>query len=501
MSSIPPVVVPAPRAKIVCTLGPASSSPELLRALVLAGMDVARINLSHGTHEAHAAAITNVRAASDAAHRAVGVLADLSGPKIRLRDFPGGPVKLEEGAEFTITTETVPGDVRIASTTYDGLARDVKAGDLLLVDDGLVRLEALSSDGVRVVCRVVEGGVVSNGKGINLPGVRVSAPTMTPKDHDDLRFALNAGVDLVALSFVRSPKDIEEVHRAMDAVGRRVPVIAKIEKPEAVEQLEAIVAAFDGLMVARGDLGVEMPLEQVPFVQKRAVVLAREHRKPVIVATQMLESMIHHSRPTRAEASDVANAVFDGADAVMLSGETGVGEYPVEAVDTMRRIVSATEPEAAAAAARASLRFTATGPAALEDVTMPQVVAAAAVRAAHELNARALVAFTRTGASARNVAAHREHIPLLVFTSDPAVRSQLTVVWGAEVFIVPDVETTDQMVAIIDEAMLRLRRGKPGDLVVLVAGMPPGVPGQTNALRVHRLSGSVPANVDAGSPA
>jgi len=466
----------APRAKIICSLGPATATPESVRALVGAGMDAARLNFSHGTHDEHRAHYQRVRAAADEAGRAVGIMADLSGPKIRLGTFPAGPVTLVAGADFVITTEAVAGDTTRASTTYEGLARDVKAGDVLLVNDGLVRLEARASDGVRVTCRVVEGGEVSDHKGINLPGVKVSAPALTPKDVDDLRFALGLGVDLVALSFVRDAAAAAEVRRVMDAAGRRVPVYAKLEKPEAVLHMEAIVAAFDGLLVARGDLGVEMPLEDVPVVQKHAVRLAREHARPVIVATQMLDSMVSHTRPTRAEVSDVANAVLDGADALLLTNETTIGRYPVEVVATMRRIIAAAEAE--------DLRPLPTTSAA---TTVQQAVARAAARTACELGARALVAFTRSGSTACVLASHRQPVPLYAFTSEPAVRSQLSVVWGVETFVVPDLHTTDEMVRQVTRSMLELGRGAPGDLVVIVAGTPLGTVGATNSLRVHRL--------------
>jgi pyruvate kinase len=465
-----------PRVKIMGSLGPATDTPETVRALVDAGMDAARLNFSHGTHDQHRAHYGRVRAAAEAAGRAVGVMADLSGPKIRLGVFPAGPVTLVAGARFDLTTQPVPGDARQASTTYEGLARDVGPGAVLLVNDGLVRLEVLASDGVRVSCRVVEGGEVSDHKGINLPGVTLSAPALTPKDVEDLRFALALGVDLVALSFVRSAAAAAEVRRVMDEAGRRVPLYAKLEKPEAVRQMEGIVEAFDGLLVARGDLGVEMPLEDVPLVQKHAVRLARRHARPVIVATQMLDSMVIHSRPTRAEVSDVANAVLDGADALLLTAETTIGHHPVEAVATMRRIVTAAEAEDLPAL-----------PPLPERPTVQAAVAHAAARTARELGARALVAFTRTGSTARVLASHREPVPLFAFTSDPAVRGQLSVVWGVETFVVPDVRTTDEMVQQVTRAMVEVGRGEPGDLVVMVAGTPPGAAGTTNSLRVHRL--------------
>jgi pyruvate kinase len=465
-----------PRVKIIASLGPASAAPETVRALVDAGADAVRFNLSHGTHEWHRDGYEHVRAAAAAAGRAVGVMADLAGPKIRLGVFPGGPVTLVAGAEFTISTEPVPGDARGASTTYEGLARDVRPGDTLLLNDGLVRLEALATDGVRVTCRVVEGGEVSDRKGINLPGVRVSAPPLTPKDLDDLRFALALGVDMVALSYVRDASAAALVRAAMERAGRCVPVFAKLEKPEAVERMSDIVAAFDGLLVARGDLGVEMPLEQVPLVQKRAVQLAREHGKPVIVATQMLDSMVAHSRPTRAEVSDVANAVLEGADALLLTAETAIGRHPVQVVETMRRIIVACEIEGVRPL-----------PPSADVPTVQDAIARAAAEVARGLGARALVAFTRSGSTVRTLASHREPVPLYAFTSEPGVRNQLSVVWGAEAFVVPDVRTTDEMVATVTRAMLELGRAEPGDLVVLVAGTPPGVAGSTNSLRVHRL--------------
>ena len=468
------------RAKIVCTLGPATSSPARVRELIAAGMDVARLNFSHGTREEHAAVYREVRAASDEAGKAVGVMVDLQGPKIRLGLFEEGGVTLHAGDTFTITTEPdVEGTSELAGTTYSALASDVTAGATVLIDDGRVRLRVEESDGVRVRTTVLEGGRISDHKGINLPGVKVSAPCMSEKDRDDLRFALGLRVDLIALSFVRDAADVADVHAVMDELGARLPVIAKIEKPEAVDLLGPIVRAFDGLMVARGDLGVEIPLEQVPLVQKRCVRLAREHGKPVIVATQMLDSMIHHSHPTRAEASDVANAVLDGADALMLSGETSVGEYPIAAVETMARIIEAAEPQGLAMLPRIRRR----------PETRPEALALNAVRIAEDLHAVALVAFTETGATARHMAAHRDEIPLLAFTSRPEVRSRLALLWGAETFVVPRVEHTDEMVAQVDRALLDLGRGQPGDFVIIVAGTPPGTAGSTNTLRVHKLGG------------
>ena len=467
------------RAKIVCTLGPATHTSEAILALVRAGMDVARLNFSHGTREDHAGVYERVRRASDETGRAVGILVDLQGPKIRLGTFASGPVTLVAGAAFTITTGAAAGDATLVSTTYGALARDVRAGDSLLIDDGNVKLRVDDTDGTRVRCTVIEGGPVSDHKGINLPGVRVSAPSMSTKDIEDLRFALGLGVDIVALSFVREAGDVAAVHAIMDEHGARRPVIAKIEKPEAVENLEAIVAAFDGLMVARGDLGVEIPLEQVPLVQKRAIRLARAIAKPAIVATQMLESMIVHSRPTRAEASDVANAVLDGADALMLSGETSVGAHPVEVVGTMSRIIEAAEAQALASIAGVSRRRESRGDA----------IAAAAVLIAEDIGARALVAFTASGATARAVSSHRDPIPLLAFTSDPSVRSRLALQWGVETFVVPFASNVEDMVHQVDRVLSELGRCTCGEHLVIVASTHRGHSGSTNVIRVHQLGG------------
>ena len=439
-------------------------------------MDVARLNFSHGAHADHETAYKRVRAASDAAGRAVGILADLQGPKIRLGRFADGPTEWRTGETVRITVDDCDGSHDRVSTTYKQLAEDARAGDRLLVDDGKVGLVVDKIDGNDVVCTVTEGGPVSNNKGLSLPGMNVSVPALSEKDIDDLRFALKLGVDLVALSFVRSPADIELVHEVMDEVGRRVPVIAKLEKPEAVANLEAIVLAFDAVMVARGDLGVELPLEEVPLVQKRAIQMARENAKPVIVATQMLESMIENSRPTRAEASDVANAILDGADAVMLSGETSVGKYALEAVRTMARIVKAVEANSTAAPPLTHVPRTKRG-----------VISYAARDIGERLDAKALVAFTQSGDTVRRLSRLHTPLPLLAFTDLPEVRSQLALTWGTETFIVPQMDSTDGMIQEVDKALLELDRYKRGDLVVIVAGAPPGTVGSTNLIHVHRI--------------
>jgi pyruvate kinase len=465
-------------AKIVATMGPASSTPETLRALIDAGMDVARLNLSHGTHEVHAQTYRMVRDASDASGRGVGILVDLQGPKIRLGKFASGPVLLESGAEFIVTTEDVPGDAQMVSTTYKGLPGDVKPGDKVLVDDGRVALEVVRVDGPRVVTKVVEGGRVSDNKGFNLPGAAMSVPALSDKDRDDLRWALRIGADMIALSFVRSAADIDDVHAIMAEEGVRLPVLAKVEKPQAVDNLEEIVAAFDGVMVARGDLGVEMPLEMVPLVQKRAIQMCREAGKPVIVATQMLDSMITANRPTRAEASDVANAVLDGADALMLSGETSVGEHPALVIETMARIIEHIEDQALdQLPPLKDSRFGSTA----------RSLTRAAVQVAIDSGATHLIAFTETGMSARLVSRWRPPTRILAFTPNARVRSQLSLVWGVETFLVPQVAHTDDMVVQVDKALLDIGRATIGEKVVIVAGVPPGVPGTTNGMRVHKI--------------
>jgi pyruvate kinase len=469
------------RAKIVCTLGPAVNTPERIRALVDAGMDVARMNLSHGKYEDHEAVYRMVRDAADASGHGVGIFADLQGPKIRLGRVADGPVVLRRGDHFTITTRTVPGDAEVCSTTYLGLPGDVNPGDPILIDDGRVRLEVVSVGETDVLTRVEVPGPISNNKGINLPGVAVSVPAMSEKDIDDLRWALRTGVDFIALSFVRSAADAEDVRAIMREEGVMLPVIAKIEKPQAIENIEEIVDAFDGFMVARGDLGVECPLEDVPFLQKRVVEVARRHAKPVIVATQMLESMISSPRPTRAEASDVANAVLDGADAVMLSGETSVGDFPIETVQTMARIIASTENHGLARMAAIDW----------QPRTRGGVIAKAAAEVADRVGAKYLVAFTQSGDSARRLSRYRGAIPTLAFTPVPVVRSQLALSWGVETFLGERVEHTDEMVRQVDEALLRVARVQEGDLVVIIAGSPPGIPGSTNALRIHRMGDAI----------
>jgi pyruvate kinase len=444
--------------------------------LVDAGMDVARLNFSHGSHADHEEVYHLVREAAGHTNRAVAVLADLQGPKIRLGRFAAGPVEWRTGDSVVITSDEVLGTQDRVSCTYKKLPQEVKAGDRLLIDDGKVAVEVSTVDGNDIRCLVVEGGPVSNNKGVSLPNVAVSVPALSDKDIEDLRFALGLGVDLVALSFVRSPDDIKLVHAIMEEAGVHRPVLAKVEKPEAVTHLEAIVDAFDGVMVARGDLGVELPLDQVPLVQKRAVQLCRENAKPVIVATQMLDSMIENSRPTRAEASDVANAVLDGTDAVMLSGETSVGKYPVLTVSTMAKIVSTTE---AGSIPVPRLQH--------DPRTHGGALTVAASQIARNIGAKALVAFSQTGDTVRRLSRLHCDLPLYAFTPVPEVRDQLSLSWGVEAFLTDFVQHTDEMFAQVDAKMLGLGLAKPGEYVVVVAGSPPNAPGSTNTLRVHQI--------------
>ena len=467
----------------MCTLGPATSTPERIVELVEAGMDVARLNLSHGAYEDHEKVYAMVRDASDKVGKSVGVLVDLQGPKIRLGKLPYGPVELAAGDRLRITTREVGegSDRLLVPTTYAGLPGDVSPGDQVLIDDGRVHLEVLDKDDTEVTTRVVVPGRISNHKGINLPGVPVSVPAMTDKDKADLRWALHQTVDLIALSFVRNAADADEVRQIMDEEDVHLPVVAKIEKPQAIDNLPEIIDAFDAFMVARGDLGVECPLEDVPFLQKQVIEAARRNAKPVIVATQMLESMITAPRPTRAEANDVANAVLDGADAVMLSGETSVGEYPIETVRTMARIVESTEDHGLERMAAIDW----------QPRTRGGVIAKAAVEVAERVGAKYLVAFTQSGDSARRLSRLRSAIPVLAFTPEAVVRSQLSLSWGIETFIGDYVEHTDEMVRQVDEALLRIGRVKEGELVVIIAGSPPGIPGSTNALRIHRMGDAI----------
>jgi pyruvate kinase len=469
------------RAKIVCTMGPAVESSEKVHELIAAGMNMARLNLSHGGYDEHQSRLDLVRSVAAETNQPIAILVDLQGPKIRLARFVNGPHDLARGDIFTITADEVEGTKERVGTTYKGLPGDCKPGDRILIDDGKVTVEVVEVKGNDVVTKVIEPGAVSNNKGINLPGVAVSVPALSEKDKEDLRWGLAAGADFIALSFVRSAADIKDVHAIMDEVGIRRPVIAKIEKPQAVENLQEIVDAFDGIMVARGDLGVELPIEDVPLVQKRCIELAREAAKPVIVATQMLDSMIHNSTPTRAEATDCANAVLDGADALMLSGETSVGEFAIQAVQVMARIIVKTEED----------MMDRIRPMRTQPKTKGGAITKAAAEVGKIVDAKFLIAFTKSGDSARRMSRLRSPISILALTPDPATFNQLALSWGVESMIMPMVSHTDEMVKQVDTLLVESGRGVVGENVMIVAGSPPGIPGSTNAMRVHRIGDAI----------
>ena len=469
------------RAKIVCTIGPAVESIEKITELVDAGMNMARLNLSHGAHAEHQTRLDNVRTVAKKSNKAVAVLVDLQGPKIRLGRFKNGPHDLAKGDIFVITTEDIEGTKERVGTTYKGLPGDCRTGDKIMIDDGKVTVEVIEVKGNDVVTKVIQPGAVSNSKGINLPGVAVSVPAMSEKDIADLKWALKAGVDFIALSFVRNAKDVNDVHKVMDEIGVRLPIIAKIEKPQAVENLQEIVDAFDGIMVARGDLGVELPIEDVPMVQKRCITLARESAKPVIVATQMLDSMISNSQPTRAEATDCANAVLDGADALMLSGETSVGDFPIESVKIMARIIERTE----------EIALDQIPPLKHSPATKGGAITKAATEVGLTVGAKYLVAFTQSGDSARRMSRLRSPIPMLALTPDSGTYNRLALSWGVESMLTSVVNHTDEMVMQVDTILINSKRVNIGDLVLIVAGSPPGIPGSINAMRVHKIGDAV----------
>ena len=470
------------RAKIVATLGPATNTYDTIRAIIEAGVDVARMNLSHGSHEVHEAVYGHVRKVAADLGKPVAVLVDLQGPKIRLGKFADGPHELAKGDIFTITTEDVEGTKELCSTTFKGLPQDVAPGDTLLIDDGKVNVRVIDTDGVRVRTEVVVGGPVSNNKGINLPGVAVNVPALSEKDEDDLRWGLRIGADYIALSFVRNASDVVRVHEIMEEEGIRLPVIAKIEKPQAVDAIDEIVDAFDAIMVARGDLGVELPLEQVPLVQKRTVEAARRMAKPVIVATQMLESMISSPVPTRAETSDVANAILDGADAVMLSGETSVGEFPAITVATMARIIDNTEEHGLERIL----------PLGTKPRTQGGAITLAAAEVADFVEAKYVCVFTESGDSARRMSRLRFRIPMKAFATNEAIRRRMALYWGITSYLVDPVTHTDQMFTEVDESLLAEGLAQRGDKVVVISGSPPGIAGSTNDLRVHVVGTEMP---------
>lgn len=480
------------KVRTVCTIGPASRNAATLEALVRAGMDVARLNFSHGTHEEHAETFNLVRTAAAAAGSTIAILADLSGPKIRLSTFADPtPVPVARGERIRIAARNVPSTRDLYGCTYEELARDVKPGDRVLVDDGALEFRVLATDERTVELECVAGGLLKPKKGINLPGVAVSAPALTAKDRDDLAFALALPVDYVALSFVRRPEDVLEAKAVIRAAGRKTPLIAKIEREEAVDAMDAVIAASDGIMVARGDMGVELAPERVPGIQKRLVARANALGKPVIVATQMLESMIENPLPTRAEASDVANAILDGADATMLSGETAAGKYPVEAVQMMERIGIEAEKHfcldewidpSGGTVHRAA--FDGADP---HETAASNAVCRAAVRMAVDAGAKLLLSFTSSGKTALLVSKQRPPMPIIGVTDREEAMRKMSLYWGVIPLLAPTARSTDEMLALAAGAVLRAGLAAKGDVIVVTAGIPTGETGATNMIKVHRL--------------
>ena len=464
------------RSKIICTLGPASDSAEMIDRLTRAGMDVARLNFSHGTHAKHARTIARVREASRRHQKPIAILADLQGPKIRTGTLAGDrPVTLRAGQRFTITTAKVPGTSAVVSTTYKRLPREVRRGDRILLDDGLIELRVLAARGSKIACEVIHGGELGEHKGINLPGVKLKVPALTAKDLDDLAFALDHGVNYIAVSFVRRAADVLAAQAAIGRAGKDTPVIAKLEKPEAIENLDAILRVADGVMVARGDLGVEMSPEMVPVVQKRIIAKARDARRPVITATQMLESMTQHPRPTRAEASDVANAIYDGSDAVMLSAETASGRYPVESVEMMDRIIR--EAEASMAEFPRPHR-----PA---QMNVAEATCELICHASEELPMKVVAVFTESGSTARLVSKYRPRPPIIAFSPDAETRRRLSLFWGVLPRSIAPVRDIDGLAEIAEKRLREERLVQRGDVIGIVAGTPLGIRGTTNFMKFH----------------
>ncbi len=463
------------RTKIVATIGPATSQPDVLKALIKAGATTLRLNFSHGTHEDHQRSIRLIRQTAFELNQPVGILQDLQGPKIRLGRFEAGPITLAKGDRFTLTSQAIPGTQEISSVTYEPLADEVPEGATILLDDGKVEMLVEEIDRVKrsLHCRVVVGGVLSNNKGVNFPGVYLSIKAMTDKDRQDLMFGLDQGVDWVALSFVRNPQDVLEIKELIASAGKQVPVIVKIEKHEAIEQMEAILSLSDGVMVARGDLGVELPAEDVPILQKRLIATANRLGIPVITATQMLDSMVNSPRPTRAEVSDVANAILDGTDAVMLSNEAAVGKYPVEAVETMARIAERIEQEQMVRHVEDTRR------------SIPNAISHAVGQIAEQLQAAAIMTLTKTGATARNVSKFRPYTPILAVTPHVDVARQLQLVWGVKPLLVLDLPSTGQTFQAAINVAQEKQLLAEGDLVVMTAGTLQGVPGSTDLIKVE----------------
>jgi len=473
-TSIFSVIMPK-RTKIIATIGPASSSAAVIAKLIRAGMDVARLNFSHGEHADHKKRIRLIRQEAARAGKQIAIIQDLQGPKIRVGAMQNDAVTLRRGDMVTLTTRKIKGTVSAIPVTYPRLAKDLRAGETILLDDGRLELKVIKKEANALRCRVIRGGALKSNKGINLPGSRISLPSLTRKDREDILFSIEHGVDYIALSFVRSASDIEHARRFIRKQGADIPIIAKIEKPEAIQNLDAIISASDGVMVARGDLGVEMRPEQVPLLQKKIIAACNAAEKPVITATQMLESMIESPQPTRAEASDVANAILDGTDCVMLSGETAVGKYPVQAVEVMARI--AMETETSLSPVQPDRHIAGVG----------ESVAHAACRAAEEQRAKAIVAFTQSGTTALLVSKHRPTVPVISATPFENVARRISLYWGVTPIILTTRRTTDDMIATVEHAMLKRKLVRPRDLIVITAGVPIGVAGSTNMMKIHRV--------------
>lgn len=471
------------KTKIVATLGPSSSKPEQIARLVDAGVDLFRLNFSHGANEEKGRVIDIIRGVAERKKKAVGILADLQGPKIRTGRMENGALPLRKGDSISITTEEVKGRQGLISTIYKALPTDVKPGSRILLDDGLIEFRVQSIEGNTVNCIVIEGGILKDLKGINLPGVNVSSPSLTPKDRIDLEFCLKKRVDYIALSFVRKAEDVLDIKQIIYEHGLSIPVVAKIEKPEAIKNFDSILKVTDAVMVARGDLGVEINAEKVPLIQKRIIRACNEAGKPVITATQMLESMIIHPRPTRAETSDVANAIIDGTDAVMLSGETASGSYPVEAVRTMVKIALDVE--------KSNLGRPLSADSGSRKTSVANAVAEAACHAASAVNARAVVVFTQSGGTAALIAKNRPQLPIIAFAPSEEIRRRLSIYWGVRTIPVGGMDNTDQQIALVEETILASGFGRPGDVVVITMGVPLGSRGSTNLMKVHTL-GSAP---------
>lgn len=468
------------RTKIVCTIGPASESVEILKEMMLAGMNVARLNFSHGTHEDHGQRMAAIRQAAGEVGKNIAIMLDTKGPEIRLKKFANPPVTLEQGQRFTLTTRELLGDNTIVSVTYMDLPGDVQPGSRVAVSDGLIELEVEAVEGQDVHCRVINGGQLSNQKGVNLPGVNVNLPSITEKDVEDIKFGIRQGIDFIAASFIRKASDVLAIRQILEEHGAEIDIIAKIESRQGVENLSDIINVADGIMVARGDLGVEIPAEEVPILQKSMIEMCNLAGKPVITATQMLESMTQNPRPTRAEASDVANAIFDGSDAIMLSGETAAGKYPVQAVETMARIARRAE-----LAVNFDELLEARGAALQRTVT--DGISHAVCTIAKELGVTAILTATASGHTARMIAKYRPKVPIVAVTPRAKVLRKLSLVWGVEPLLIGDLRGTDEMISTSVEASLASGLISAGDLVVITAGVPVGVYGTTNMMKVHTV--------------